>query len=91
MPKMRRTVFNEQWLLLPEFSGIMKGNVKTEAFCSVCNKTLQLSNRGIEALKSHIKQGSKHAKKVLLMKNTPNIRLFTNNNNNEVCILILIK
>lgn len=48
MSKMRRTIFNNEWLLMPKFAGVIKGKVETEAFCSICNKTLQLSNMGIE-------------------------------------------
>lgn len=80
MPKKRlgKTVFNDDWLLKPGFFWINKGKIETEAFCTICTKTFQLSNMGIIDLKSHV-EGSKHDKKILARRSSASILSFTAN------------
>ena len=65
MPKTlnKRCTFQEDWLDSknhPEFFWVKKANSVTEAACSLCINTFDISNMGICALKSHAK-GKKHS------------------------------
>jgi hypothetical protein len=77
MSGLKKTVFRDEWTLKPEFIGIQKGKVKTEAYCTICKKVLQLSNMGIMSLKSHVKPGTKHNKLMLDVKKSANMHFFT--------------
>ncbi|XP_039309043.1 uncharacterized protein LOC120358543 isoform X2 [Solenopsis invicta] len=77
MSGLKKTVFRDEWTLKPEFIGIQKGKVKTEAYCTICKKVLQLSNMGIMSLKSHVKSGTKHNKLMLDVKKSANMHFFT--------------
>ena len=58
--------FNEDWLdskIYPEFAKcLVKAEDRTHARCRVCQKSFELSNMGVQALRSH-QRGKKHALK----------------------------
>ncbi|XP_065641075.1 uncharacterized protein LOC124818972 [Hydra vulgaris] len=59
----KKAYFKEEWLnkgIYPHFdSWLMKGKNNTQARCKLCNKIIELSNMGIQAIKSHEK-GKNH-------------------------------
>ena len=54
--------FQDDWLSHPDYKNwVGKDANRKKAFCSLCHKSLELSNMGTQALKSHV-NGKKHKK-----------------------------
>ena len=54
MSKVEKTFFQESWLSNEEFkSWLVLTENKQQARCKRCKKTFELSNMGVQALKSH--------------------------------------
>ena len=57
---MDQTYFQDDWLSHPDYKNwVRKDADRNKAFCSLCHKSLELSNMGTQALKSHM-NGKKH-------------------------------
>ena len=57
---MDRTYFQEDWLQNPDFKNWVRRDAdRKKAFCIQCHKSIELSNMGTQALKSHM-SGKKH-------------------------------
>ena len=79
MPKSRANnkhcTFQDVWLdenVFPEFYWIRKCQINTNALCIYCPKTIDLSNMGISALRSHA-TGKKHLSKIRAKNTSKNI------------------
>ena len=60
MSKAEKTYFQDNWFEIEEFKDwIVNTSVRTQARCKRCQKTFELSNMGVQALRSHA-SGKKH-------------------------------
>ena len=57
----KQTYFRNDWLSNPDFKNWLKSKHSRAAFCVKCNKSIELSNMGEQALRSHMKS-KKHLK-----------------------------
>ena len=49
-----KTYFQQDWLTIPQFKDwLSTGKESTKAYCKRCSKTFEVSNMGIQAVKSH--------------------------------------
>ena len=72
----RKCSFKIEWLSDPEFkSWIKKCEDSHSAFCTMCKKTIDLTNMGVSALKSH-KKGAKHIKLAQAMDTTKPVKSY---------------
>jgi hypothetical protein len=55
MPKLRRNcLFNKDWLKDPQLNTwLMEAKCQTETACKLCHISIDISNMGIAALRSH--------------------------------------
>ena len=51
----KQTYFRNDWLSNPDFENLLKCKNIKAAFCVKCNKSIELSNMGEQALRSHLK------------------------------------
>ena len=59
---MDQTYFQDDWLSHPDYKNwVRKDADRKKAFCSLCHKSLELSNMGTQVLNRHV-NGKKHKK-----------------------------
>ena len=52
-----KTYFQRDWLTVPQFKDCLSaGKESIKAYCKRCSKAFELSNMGIQAVKSHAVQ-----------------------------------